>query len=32
MKELTNGELVDLYQKIKDFIKSLEDRKVSDEK
>ena len=34
MKELTDKELIDLYEKIVDFIKSLEDRKegVNDDK
>lgn len=29
MKELTNKELIELYEKIKEFIKVLEDRKES---
>ena len=29
MKELTNKELIELYEKIKEFIKALEDRKES---
>ena len=29
MKELTNEELIDLYEKLTEFIKSLEDRKES---
>lgn len=29
MKELTNKELIELYEMIKEFIKSLEDRKES---
>lgn len=31
MKDLTDEEIINLYEKIRDFIKSLEDRKVSDE-
>ena len=32
MKELTNKELIDLYEKIEEFLKSLQDRKESVEK